>query len=149
MIDSLPGVTVDSHLFKHSFNEMRSGWLHSLIFLHIDQSEPEGLFFLTRCLDRRYWVYGNQWEIKLSVGDVIYENGDRPITYIISLDISDKSESDLVEQCESLIENMSYHFHHDAFMSGFNMNRDKYKECRLQYTTKSWERDKRIRELGI
>jgi hypothetical protein len=32
-------------------------------------TDPVGLFFVTRCADRRYWKHGHRWTIHLSVGD--------------------------------------------------------------------------------
>ncbi len=37
---------------------------------------------------------------------------------------------------------MKYHFNHDAFMSGFNMNRKKY-------GLKDWLREMKLKDLGI
>ena len=31
------------------------------IFFHVDEKEQEGLFFLTRCVDGRYFQYGLNW----------------------------------------------------------------------------------------
>jgi hypothetical protein len=75
IIESLPGIDIiqkDLEGFMHS---------HPYIFFAVDEKEAEGLFFLTRCVDNRYWEFGNNWRIELSVGDQIHKNGDRPITY--------------------------------------------------------------------
>jgi hypothetical protein len=105
-------------------------------------------------LDQRYWEYGGQWILTVSVGDTVYENGDRPIIYRISVDMfrgtaNRLSEEMFIKQCNSVIENMSSHFNNNNFMNGFDMNREKYGECRLHYTTKAWKRKQKINELGI
>lgn len=43
------------------------GKLPFMVFFYA--TEVDGLFFLTRCADRRYWKYGHRWTIHLSVGD--------------------------------------------------------------------------------
>ena len=128
-IEALPGVHVQSTTLDKPFSKMKSGWNGLLIFLHIEECTQEGLFFLTRCLDRRYWEHGNKWRIELEVGDVEYPNGDRPITYMIFRPLQDgDTEKDIIDECKSLIHNMNDHFNHDGFMnhSGFNMNKEEY-----------------------
>lgn len=128
-IQALPGVHVQSTTLDKPFNKMKSGWNGLLIFLHIEECTQEGLFFLTRCLDRRYWEHGNKWRIELEVGDVEYPNGDRPITYMIFRPLQDgDTEQTILDECKSLIDNMNEHFNHDAFMnhSGFSMNKEEY-----------------------
>lgn len=56
-ISSIPGI----HIVQFSI-----GWLQSIkIFFY--STDQQGLFFLTRCVDRRYFKHN--WKITLSVGD--------------------------------------------------------------------------------
>ena len=120
------------------------------IFFHVDEGEQEGLFFLTRCVDGRYFQYGLNWRIQLSVGDVLHRNGDRPITYELKrIPLQDDTEEDLQDECKALVDNMSYHFNHVGFVELYNMNKDKYKISRLHYTATSWNRKSVIENLGI
>ena len=128
-IEALPGVHVTSTILDKTFKNIKEKWNGILIFLHIEECTQEGLFFLTRCTDRRYWEHGNKWRIELEVGDVEYRNGDRPITYMIFRPFQDgDTEQILLDECKSLIHNMNEHFNHDGFMnhSGFNMNKEEY-----------------------
>jgi hypothetical protein len=55
----------------------------------------------------------------------------RPIIYFLYRPINKNSippttESDIVEECRSLINCMNSHFNNEAFMTGFNMNKEKY-----------------------
>ena len=125
--DALPGVHVTSSNLDKSFDKMKVGWNGLLIFLHIEECCQEGLFFLTRCLDKRYWEYGNKWRIELEVGDVEYPNGDRPLTYYIFRPFQDDDcEQFLLYECKSLIDNMMHHFNLDNFMTYYNMNKDEF-----------------------
>ena len=106
---------------------MKKGWNGLLIFLHIEECTQEGLFFLTRCIDRRYWEHGNKWRIQLEVGDTDYQNGDRPLTYFIFRPFQDgDTEQTLLDESKSLVDNMNHHFNHDNFMSGYNMDKGEY-----------------------
>ena len=69
--------------------------------------------------------------------------GDRPITYNIFRGFNgEEIEEEIDKEIESLIDNMHYHFHHDAFMTGFNMDRTKY-------DLKEWKREMKLNDLGI
>lgn len=143
IIDSLPGIELTGNNLSHSFNKIKSSWRGTMIFFHSDEKEVEGLFFLTRCMDRRYWEYGHIWRIELSVGDQIHTNGDRPLTYNIYRPfIEDETEEVIDKEINSLIDNLHYHFHHDNFMSGYNMDRTKY-------DLKEWRREMKLNDLGI
>ncbi len=125
--DALPGVHVTSSNLDKSFDRIQSGWNGILIFLHIEECTQEGLFFLVRCMDRRYWEFANKWRIELEVGDTEYPNGDRPIVYQIFRPFQDgDSEEVIKDECKSLLSNMMHHFNHDNFMTGYNMNRKEY-----------------------
>ena len=126
-IQALPGVHVQSTTLDKTFDKMKIGWNGLLIFLHIEECTQEGLFFLVRSIDRRYWEYGNKWRIELDCGDVEYPNGDRPISYLIFRSFQDgDTEQIILDECKSLLDNMNHHFNHDAFMKGFNMDRNEY-----------------------
>lgn len=143
IIDSLPGIELTVDNLSLSFSKIKSRWRGTMIFFHSDEKETEGLFFLTRCMDRRYWEFGHLWRIELSVGDQIHTNGDRPLTYNIYRPfIEDETEEVIDKEINSLIDNLHYHFHHNNFMSGYNMNRTKY-------DLKEWKREMKLNDLGI
>lgn len=87
----------------------------------------QGLFFLTRSTDRRYWEYGHLWTIDLSVGDA-WDGKNLPITYRLSNNFYtiDNNKIDEVlnkiKQVNSLIDNITHHLNHDGFISGFNLD---------------------------
>ncbi len=142
-INSLPGIDLNGHNLSHPFNEITSNWGGACLFFYSDEKDTEGLFFIIRSMDARYWEYGHLWRIEITVGDQIHPNGDRPITYNIYRPfISKETEEELDKEIESLIDNMKYHFNHDGFMSGFNMNRKKY-------GLKDWLRQMKLKDLGI
>ena len=124
---ALPGVHVTSSNLDSLFDKIKKKWSGVLIFLQIEECTQEGLFFLARCMDRRYWEHGHKWRIQLEVGDVEYPNGDRPLTYFIFRPFQhDDTEQSLLDECKSLIENMNHHFWLDNFMTGYNMYRQEY-----------------------
>jgi hypothetical protein len=120
---ALPGI----HFIGTNLDKPKSGWNGVLIFLHIEECTQEGLFFLTRCMDRRYWEHGNKWRIELEVGDVEHLNGDRPINYNLFRALQEgDNEQIIIDECKSLFDNMMDHFNHDNFMTHFNMNKEEY-----------------------
>ncbi len=142
-INSLPGIELTGSNLTKPFDEIKSGWNGLLLFFYSSEKDAEGLFFLTRCIDRRYWEFGDLWRIELSCGDVTHPNGDRPITYNIFRKIQkQETEEQIDKEVKSLIDNMHYHFHHDNFMSGYNMDRTKY-------DLKEWKREMKLNDLGL
>ena len=142
-LNALPGIKVTGDNLSNSFDKMKSRWVGCCIFFYSDEKDAEGLFFLTRCLDKRYWEFGNLWRIEIDCGDQIHSNGDRPITYNIYRPfIGVETEVEIDNEISSLIKNMDYHFHHDNFMSGYNMDRTKY-------DLKEWKREIKLNDLGI
>ena len=142
-INALPGVEVSGDNLSNSFDKIKSNWGGCRLFFYSDEKDAEGLFFLTRCIDTRYWEYGHLWRIELTCSDQIHPNGDRPITYNIYRPfIGEETEEEIDKEINLLIENMHYHFHHDNFMSGFNMDRTKY-------DLKEWKREMKLNDLGL
>jgi len=113
-MNSLPSIETISSCCGHGKSPFR-------IFFKVRET-PDGLFFLTRCVDSRYWKYGNFWKIDLSVGDV-FDTGemvDLPIAYCLH---SGSFTGDMAyEQANSLVENMIYHLNHENFIKGFNLD---------------------------
>ena len=142
-IQALPGIEVSGSNLSNSFDKIKSNWGGHCIFFYSNEKDAEGLFFLTRCIDTRYWEFGHLWKIEITCGDQIHPNGDRPITYnIFRPFIGIETEEEIDKEINLLIENMHYHFHHDNFMSGFNMDRTKY-------DLKEWKREMKLNDLGI
>lgn len=82
-----------------------------------------GLFFVTRCVDRRYWDYGHRWRLELEVGDA-YDDECLPIYYL--LHSGDSRGDQAYVECNSLIQNLNKHLNHKAFMKGYNLNVDEF-----------------------
>lgn len=150
IISKLPGVEVTGHILNKTFDDIKSGWSGPLIFLHIDEGEQDGLFFLTRCLDKRYFEHGHIWRIELSVNDLNYSNGDRPINYQIFRPLHGlETKETLYREYKDLIHNMVYHFNDDAFMKQYRLDRGKFIESRIHWTDEAWLRKEKIEEIGL
>jgi hypothetical protein len=141
-VNALPGLEDSGSNLQNSFDIIKSRWNGILLFFSSDEKDAEGLFFLTRCIDKRYWEYGHLWRIELTCSDQIHSNGDRPITYNIFRPIGEETEEEIEKEISSLIDNIHYHFHHDSFMSGYNMDRTKY-------DLKEWKREMKLNDLGL
>ena len=145
-IQALPGVHVTSSNLDKSFDSIKKKWNGVLIFIHIEECTQEGLFFLARCMDRRYWEHGHKWRIELEVGDVEHMNGDRPINYNLFRAFQEgDSEGIIIDECKSLYDNMMYQFHNESFMKHFNMNKEGY----TLVDEMAFDRRVKLEELGI
>lgn len=113
-INALPGIKTTSSCCGHSSGKY-------MIFMEVEPKDPRGLFFLTRCVDRRYWKYGYLWKIELAVGDTFYKDGGcLPITYMLTS--GPIVGEDSYEQAMLLVDNMNNHLNIEAFMKGFNLD---------------------------
>ena len=84
-----------------------------------------GLFILTRCTNKRYFYYGENCNISLSVGDTIEYENNRPIIYILTIQggsapLSGKYTADKIEK--ELVDNILFHLNHEKFKEHFNIN---------------------------
>jgi len=112
-MNALPGIKTTDSCCGHSTSSFS-------IFFEV--TDEEGLFFLTRCVDRRYWKHGYLWHIDLSVGDM-YEpekSQPRPVSY--HLHSGPIVGEYAYQQAEDLIANMNHHLNHKRFMNKFNLN---------------------------
>lgn len=131
-INALPGITVDTftdiantetrlhfgdkaHIFFHLQNE--SGSL-------IQNNQPTGLFFLTRCLDRRYFRYGHKCQINLSIGDLLHDDGALPIAYC--LEFESKSILESCDFIQEALDNFYHHINSQSFISTFQIDLSKF-----------------------
>lgn len=110
-LNSLPNIVTFESCCGHGEHGMRVWFLK-------EEDDDQGLFFLTRCTDGRYWEYGHKWSITLSVGDC-FDNGIRPTHFLLE---SEAVGEEAYKQAESLIDNMNYHLNHHNFMKGFDIN---------------------------
>lgn len=118
-INALPGIEVTSSTPLNG----RMRYNAFIIFFKVTSSQ--GLFFLTRCCDKRYWQYGDKWDIVLEVGDSMYNDGTPPITYKLQTTWR-RDINQLYDEITDLYINMNYHINHQNFMSGYNLNIDDF-----------------------
>jgi len=110
-MNALPGIETKDSCCGH-------GAAALMVFFQV--TSEEGLFFLTRCVDRRYWKYGYLWGIDLSVGDFWKEGEPRPITY--RLHSGPIVGKDAYVQAKMLIMNMNDHLNIKKFIKGYNLD---------------------------
>lgn len=123
-INALPGIFDVSSIPLYTPNgDFTKGWDSFLIFFEVDPKDNTGLFFLTRCLDRRYFKHGDNWNIKLEVGDSFRDN-NLPIIYIIER--KDFKIIDIELEIKDLIDNMNHHLNHTSFMKNYKLDINKF-----------------------
>lgn len=114
-INSLPGLQTQESCCGHGERSFQ-------IFFEVKEA-GQGLFFLTRCKDQRYWQFGDIWDIKLSVGD-IFDNGILPTIFLLTSN-SSKGEA-AYSQAKDLINNMNYHLNHQTFIEYYGIDLDRF-----------------------
>lgn len=106
-LNTLPGVRTTESCCGHSLEPFR-------IYFSVDGAESmQGLFFLARCVDRRYWRHGYLWGIEVSVADAS-RDGSLPLVFL--LHSGPIVGDDAYAQADSLVENMTQHLNHSAFL---------------------------------
>lgn len=130
-LDSLPGIK--------TFCSLGDAKYGISIWFSVTNSK-QGLFFLTRCVDNRYWDYGGIWKIELTVGDM-YTNKKLPVHY--HLHSGSMKGREAYKQAQSLIDNMNYHLNHKNFIKCFGLNIDKFK----QVDTVMLKREEKLKKI--
>lgn len=111
-MNALPGIQTIESCCGHGNSPYR-------IYFRVAKDDDRGLFFLTRCVDMRYWKYGYLWKIELCVGDV-FKDYRLPIIYILKSDPI--IGLDAYKQAHSLVGNMNLHINNKNFMEGFDLD---------------------------
>lgn len=122
-INALPGLKTIESCCGH-------GEKPFMIWFQCDCSTQDGLFFLTRCMDRRYWKHGYDWSVSLEVGDTLQSDYILPTYFVLqSQSIHGKKSvgKEAYKQAKSLIENMNFHLNHENFIKGFNIDLSKFR----------------------
>lgn len=97
-----------------------------VLFLNIEidsQVKEQGLFFLVRCIDRRYFRY--DIELKVSCMDLKWDNGGLPVVY--ELHIESEKYATIQQKVDALIENMNSYIDHKNFIECYNIDLSKFK----------------------
>ncbi len=111
-IKSLPGVESATNVSEEDVR---------IVFAVEKLTAMQGVMFLTRCADRRYWEYGHKWSISLSISD---RPKDSRIVYILQ---SEAKGEESYAQAQSLVENMLYHLNHKKFMEAYDLDVSQFK----------------------
>jgi hypothetical protein len=129
-INALPGITVKGTDILVNRNSI-------MFFIERDDIlEDAGIFFLLRCIDKRYF-FNDKWSVRMDITDMRpevlkivgnLEITQRPIYYILESKFEDleKEMDNLLRDACFLIENLNHHYNHSAFMTGYMMDKDKF-----------------------
>jgi hypothetical protein len=112
-----------------------------ILFLNITMdktTKEQGLFFLIRCLDRRYFRY--EIELKVTCMDLKWENGNLPIVY--ELHIENEKYATIKEKVDAFIKNMNEHINHKNFIDSYDIDLSRFKIRTLNDV-----RDEKIKEI--
>lgn len=112
-----------------------------ILFLNIkmdNTTKEQGLFFLVRCIDRRYFRYDT--ELKVTCMDLKWENGNLPIVY--ELHIEKERYATIQEKVDALIKNMNEHINHRNFIDSYDIDLSRFKIRTLNDV-----RDEKIKEI--
>lgn len=125
-LNALPGLSITGRDFICNKNQT------FFIVEREDLNEEAGIFFILRCIDKRYFINGN-WKLSMVVTDTeptLYTDPtsktnklDRKILYILE---NTEPNENILEELESLIQNMNAHYYHTNFMNGFKLDRNTF-----------------------
>jgi len=111
-MNAIPGIVTTESCCGHGRGRF-------LVFFQA--TDPDGLFFLSRCIDTRYFQHN--WKITINIGDLPkYKLG-----YLLA---SDERTTDVYQQANALVENMNYHLNHPNFMRLFDLDVTKFQTIR-------------------
>lgn len=123
-IDALPNI-LQTNVTRHQNHPVN-------VYFVVENGIQDGLFFLTRCTDRRYWKFGNKWTLELNVSDTMHDKEIFPTIFWLMCEEGTETEQALVE-AKSLVENLNYHLNHKEFMENyyFDLTRFQFKDDEL------------------
>jgi hypothetical protein len=113
-MSSIPGIKI----IQSNLNQVSP---MSIWFYALDQ---QGLFFLTRCVDKRYFQHS--WEITLSVGDECLPEQPPhhlPIVYLLE---SKSIGLTAINESVALIDNLNRHLNHKNFIKAYQIDTTKF-----------------------
>ena len=113
-MNALPGIETFESCCGHNDDQFR-------IWFKVKNSK-QGLFFITRCANSRYWEYGHIWKIELIVGDMNYEQ--LPVHYY--LHSGEVKGKEAYKQAKSLVDNMNHHLNHENFLKYYKIDLNKF-----------------------
>lgn len=105
ILGSLPGIETTESCCGHGRGPFR-------IFFR--SSDWRGITFLARCMDKRYWEYGDKWRVELYNSDAA-EPGH--ILFCLTNNETVMTLEEVNTQVQSLIDNMNYHLNHKNYMN--------------------------------
>lgn len=146
ILNGLQGIEVTSHHFD-GVKQIDGSYV--AIFLHALESCHDGLFFLTRAIDKRY-SHG-VWTLTLSSGDQNYENGDKPITYLLKNEHVFAFEvHEIGGHIEELIDNMHFLKNNANFLDHYSLRPEDFEHIQeLKQYRKIWQRQSALDGIGI
>ena len=146
ILNGLPGMEVTSYHFD-GVNQVDGSYV--AIFLHAFESCHDGLFLLTRSIDKRY-SHG-VWTVTLSSGDRIYDNGDKPITYLLKNEYVFAFEvHEIGGHIEELIDNMHYLKNNANYIKQYSLRPEDFEHIQeLKQYRKTWQRQSALDGIGI
>lgn len=111
-LNSIEGIETNDSCCGHGKNCFQ-------IFFYV--TSFTGLFFVTRCVDRRYWKHGHEWTLELSVGDS-WDGKVLPTTFY--LHSTRATGVEVYVQAEHLVETLNLHLNHKNFKKAFDISDD-------------------------
>ena len=112
-MNSIPGISTFESCSGHNKKPFR---------IYFNSTDQQGLFFLTRCIDQRYWEYGHQWSITLSVNDLYKDI--LPTVFLLQ---STSKGSQAIHEANCLINNFMIHLNHENFFKAYKLDIEKFK----------------------
>lgn len=95
-LNSMKGIMTNESCCGHNREPFR-------VWFSCQSLEP--LKFIQSCIDKRYWIHGEEWSIRLSISDT------KPFLNFV-LESKSKDLKTIVDQVESMIDILNYFLNH-------------------------------------
>ena len=127
-LNALPGVVTTESCCGHGKDTFKIWFQVDATPVSVDHKNAcmQGLFFLTRCIDNRYFEFGPDWSISLSVGDTFESKGIYPTQFMLECHSKGREAYGLAN---NLYKNMIHHLNHPNFKEIFDIDLSLF-ECK-------------------
>jgi len=114
-MNCMPGIRTTGSCCGHGKERL-------MIFFEV-RDPVVGIFFMARCVDKRYFKHGDTWDIRITVGDTIGDGGYLPTAYV--LESTHKGE-EAYKEAKDLVANIVQHLNHKNFLKGYFIDLGKF-----------------------
>jgi len=113
VLNAIPNIKTVESYYGHDDKYFR-------IYINTENNNSDGIFFLARSIDDRYFKYGKLCNLKVYITNI-----NNNVNYILEIKTTDVSLKKSI--VDSIIKNLNYHLNNENFMNDFNLDINAFK----------------------